>query len=100
MLTKTTHNFMAPKSMSSEKKNIELKSKEKITRTNCPASYKLLTFKPLQAPGQKSRTNSICPCSSFNLIILTFWSKATCFQPFCLKAEGVTPLIFLKNLVR
>ena len=53
---------MAPKSMSSEKKNIELKSKEKITRTNCPASYKLLTFKPLQAPGQKSRTNSICPC--------------------------------------
>ena len=26
---KTTHSFMAPKSMSSEKKNIELKSKEK-----------------------------------------------------------------------
>ena len=35
-----------------------------------------------------------------NLIILTFWSKTTCFQPFCLKAEGVTPFIFLKNLVR
>ena len=29
MLTKPTHSFMAPKSMSSEKKNIELKSKEK-----------------------------------------------------------------------
>ena len=29
MLTKTTHNFMAPKSMSSEKENIELKGKEK-----------------------------------------------------------------------
>ena len=26
---KTTHSFMAPKSMSSKKKNIELKSKEK-----------------------------------------------------------------------
>ena len=26
---KTTHSFMAPKSMSSEKENIELKSKEK-----------------------------------------------------------------------
>ena len=65
---KTTHSFMAPKSMSSKKKNIELKSKEKkhgqieFVRTNCPASYKLLTFNPLQAPGQKSRTNSICPC--------------------------------------
>ena len=70
MLTKTTHNFMAPKSMSSEKENIELKSKEKITRTNCPASYKLLTFKPLQAPGQKSRTNSICPCYFFSPFLL------------------------------
>lgn len=29
MLTKPTHSFMAPKSMSSEKENIELKSKEK-----------------------------------------------------------------------
>lgn len=56
--------------MSSEKKNIELKSKE------------------------KNNTDK------FNLIILTFWSKTTSFQPFCLKAEGVTPLIFLKNLVR
>ena len=29
MLTKPTHSFMAPKSMSSEKENIELKGKEK-----------------------------------------------------------------------
>ena len=29
MLTKTTHSFMASKSMSSEVENIELKSKEK-----------------------------------------------------------------------
>ena len=29
MLTKPTHSFMASKSMSSEKENIELKSKEK-----------------------------------------------------------------------
>ena len=29
MLTKPTHSFMAPKSMSSKKKNIELKGKEK-----------------------------------------------------------------------
>ena len=29
MLTNPTHSFMAPKSMSSEKKNIELKGKEK-----------------------------------------------------------------------
>lgn len=38
MLTNPTHSFMSPKSMSSEKENIELKSKEKITRTNriCP----------------------------------------------------------------
>ena len=34
MFTKTTHSFMASKSMSSEKENIELKSKEKTTRTN------------------------------------------------------------------
>ena len=32
MLTKPTHSFMAPKSMSSEKENIELKSKEKSSR--------------------------------------------------------------------
>ena len=31
MLTKPTHSFMTPKSMSSEKENIELKSKEKNT---------------------------------------------------------------------
>lgn len=54
---------MAPKSMSSEVENIELKSKEKITRTiefvraNCPVAYKLLIFNSLQATGQKSRTN-------------------------------------------
>lgn len=33
MLTKTTHCFMTPKSMSSEVENIEIKAK-KITRTN------------------------------------------------------------------
>ena len=33
-----------------------------FVRTNCPAVYKLLIFNHLQAPGQKSRTNSICPC--------------------------------------
>ena len=54
---KTTHSFMAPKSMSSEKENIELKSKEKkqhgqieFVRTNCQAAYKLLIFNHLQAP--------------------------------------------------
>ena len=31
MLTKTTHSFMAPKSMSSEVENIELKGKENNT---------------------------------------------------------------------
>ena len=57
MLTNPTHSFMAPKSMSSEKENIELKSKEKkqhgqieFVRTNCPAAYKLLIFNHLQAP--------------------------------------------------
>lgn len=63
--------------MSSVVENIELKSKEK----NNTDKFNLSVFQ-------------------FNLIILIFWSKATCFQPFCLKAEGVTPLIFLKNLVR
>ena len=59
---------MTPKSMSSEVENIEIKSKEKkhgqieFVRTICPAAYKPLIFNPLQAPGQKSRTNSICPC--------------------------------------
>ena len=54
---------MAPKSMSSEKENIEIKSKEKkhgqieFVRTNCPAAYKSLIFNHLQVPGQKSRTN-------------------------------------------
>ena len=48
MLTKPTHSFMAPKSMSSEKENIELKSKEKkhgqieFVRTNCPAAHNTL----------------------------------------------------------
>ena len=68
---------MAPKSMSSEVENIELKSKEKITRTNYPVAYKLLIFNPLQATGQKSRTNSICPCFYFNLITLTFLRSYT-----------------------
>lgn len=45
---------MVPKSMSSEVENIELKSKEKITRTN-----------------------SICPCFYFNLITLTFLRSYT-----------------------
>ena len=35
MITNLTHSFMAPKSMSSEVGNIEIKSKEKkITRTD------------------------------------------------------------------
>ena len=74
---------MAPKSMSSEVENIELKSKEKkhgqieFVRTNCPVAYKLLIFNTLQATGQKSRTNSICPCFYFNLITLTFLRSYT-----------------------
>ena len=52
---------MAPKSMSSEVENIEIKRK-KITRTNCQVAYKFLIFNTLQATGQKSRTNSIGPC--------------------------------------
>ena len=79
---KTTHSFMAPKSMSSEKENIELKRKKQhgqieFVRTNCPAAYKLLIFNHLQAPGQKSRTNSICPYFYFNLITLTFLRSYT-----------------------
>ena len=69
MLTNPTHSFMAPKSMSSEKENIELKSKEKNNTDKLNLSgqivrqlIKLLIFNHLQAPGQKSRTNSICPC--------------------------------------
>ena len=66
MLTKTTHSFMTPKSMSSEEENIEIRRKKhgqiEFVRTNCPTAYKLLIFNHLQAPGQKSRTNSICPC--------------------------------------
>ena len=69
---------MTPKSMSSEEENIELKGKEKkhgqieFVRTICPTAYKPLIFNHLQVPEQKSRTNSICPCFYFNLIILTF----------------------------
>ena len=54
--------------MSSEVENIEIKSKEKkhgqieFVQTICPTAYKLLISNHLQAPGQKSRTNSICPC--------------------------------------
>ena len=76
MLTKLTHSFIAPKSMSSEKKNIELKGKEKTTRANCPSAHKLLIFNHLQAPEQKSRTNSICPCYFF----LWFWSQNQAFS--------------------
>ena len=68
---------MAPKSMSSEVENIELKGKEKIIRTNCPTAHKSRIFNHLQTPGQKSRTNSICPCFYFNLIILTFLRSYT-----------------------
>ena len=63
MLTNPTHSFMAPKSMSSEKENIELKSKEKkhgqfeFVRTNCPSVHNTLIIVQLQAPGQTSRTN-------------------------------------------
>ena len=41
--------------------------KLKKTRTNCPAAYNLLIFRYLQVTGQKSRTNSICPCYFFRL---------------------------------
>ena len=75
---------MAPKSMSSEVENIEIRRKKhgqiEFVRTNCPATYKLLIFNHLQAHGQKSRTNSICPCFIFNLIILTFGAKSTIFH--------------------
>lgn len=53
MLTKPTHCFMAPKTMSSEVENIEIKAK-KITRTN-----------------------SSCPCFYFNSIILSFLRSYT-----------------------
>ena len=71
MLTNPTHSFMAPKSMSSEKENIELKSKEKkhgqieFVQTNYPSVHNTLIIVQLQAPGQTSRTNSICPCFIF-----------------------------------
>ena len=57
---------MAPKSMSSEVENIEIKAKKKTTRANCPGAHKLLILNHLQTPRQKSRTNSICPCFYFN----------------------------------
>ena len=48
---------MAPKSMSSEVENIELKGKEKnntdklqFVRTNCPTAHKSRIFNHLQAP--------------------------------------------------
>ena len=68
---------MAPKSMSSEVENIEIKAKKKATRTNCPAAHKVLILNHLQTPGQKNRTNSFCPCFYFNLIILTFLRSYT-----------------------
>ena len=56
MLTKTTHSFMAPKSMSSEVENIELKGKENNTdkldlsgqTARQPISHEF--FNHLQAP--------------------------------------------------
>ena len=56
-----------------QQKQADFKLKKKhgqiqFVRTNCPAAYNLLIFKHLQAPGQKSRTNSICPCYFFRLI--------------------------------
>ena len=69
--------------MSSEVENIELKGKEKkhgqiqFVRTICPTAHKSRIFNHLQTPGQKSRTNSICPCFYFNLIILTFLRSYT-----------------------
>ena len=59
---------MAPKSMSSEVENIELKGKENNTdklnlsgqTARQPISHDF--FNHLQTPVQKSRTNSICPC--------------------------------------
>ena len=53
---------MAPKSMSSEEENIEIRRKKQhgqieFVRTNCPVAYKFLIFNTLQATGQKSRTN-------------------------------------------
>ena len=56
MLINTTHSFMAPKSMSSEVENIELKGKEKkhgqiqFVRTICPTAHKSRFFNHLQAP--------------------------------------------------
>ena len=56
MLTKTTHSFMTPKSMSSEVENIELKGKEKKhkkkkkNQTMRPTAHKSRFFNHLQAP--------------------------------------------------
>ena len=68
MLKIPTHSFMVPKSMSSEVENIELKGKENNTdklnlsgqTARQPISHDF--FNHLQTPGQKSRTNSSCPC--------------------------------------
>ena len=54
---------MVPKSMSSEVENIEIKRKNNTDKLNLS--------------GQKSRTNSICPCFYFNLITLTFLRSYT-----------------------
>ena len=59
--------------MSSEKENIDLKSKEKkhgqieFVRTNCPVVCNALIIGRLWASGQAIRTNSICPCVFFLL---------------------------------
>ena len=43
-----------------------------FVRANCQKAYKQLSIKMLQATGQKSRTNSICPCYFFNSNINKF----------------------------
>ena len=54
-----------------QRKQADFKQKKhgqiEFVRTNCPAAYNLLIFRHLQVPGQKSRTNSICPCYFFRL---------------------------------
>ena len=69
--------------MSSEVENRELKGKENNTdklnlsgqTARQPISHDF--FNHLQTPGQKSRTNSSCPCFYFNSIILSFLRSYT-----------------------
>ena len=60
-----------------QRKQADFKLKKKhgqieFVRTNCPAAYNLLIFRYLQVTGQKSRTNSICPCCFFSLIYSSY----------------------------